>query len=59
MNSYWPHFKNIHYQVANNPIEIFDTNVCITEKLDGSNLTIYIHNYNNNIDKKSKKIPKQ
>jgi hypothetical protein len=40
----WPHFKNIHYEIASSkfPDEIFNSNVCISQKLDGSNLTIHI-----------------
>lgn len=44
MNFKWPHFENIHRYVANSlePDSIFEQDVCITEKLDGSNLTIHL-----------------
>lgn len=40
----WPHFINIHKYIANsrNPDECFDEKVCITQKIDGSNFTIWI-----------------
>lgn len=41
---YWPHFLNIHRHIANErePDTIFEDIVCITQKIDGSNLTIHI-----------------
>lgn len=44
MSFKWPHFENIHRYLANcqNPDLLLSKNVCITEKIDGSNLTIHI-----------------
>lgn len=44
MSFKWPHFENIHRYVtnSNDPDSIFDQDVCITEKMNGSNLTIHI-----------------
>lgn len=40
----WPHFENIHKYIAKSkyPDQIFNQKVCITEKIDGSNLTIHL-----------------
>lgn len=45
----WPHFENIHRYIANSqePDSIFEHDVCITEKLDGSNLTIHLEKVDN------------
>ena len=41
---HWPHFENIHRVISTSdePDLIFEKTVCITEKMDGSNLTIHI-----------------
>jgi len=43
----WKHFENIHRLIANSkkPDLIFNSEVCITQKLDGSNLGIHIKKY--------------
>lgn len=44
MSFKWPHFENIHRYVANyhDPDSLFTEEVCITEKMDGSNLSIHV-----------------
>lgn len=44
MSFKWPHFENIHRYIANyhDPDSLFTEEVCITEKMDGSNLTIHV-----------------
>ena len=44
MSFKWPHFENIHRYIAthHDPDSLFAEEVCITEKMDGSNLTIHV-----------------
>jgi hypothetical protein len=48
MSFKWPHFENIHRYVSNSayPDSLFNEQVCITEKIDGSNLSIHLEKEN-------------
>lgn len=45
----YPHFENIHKYIFTNKNQdnVFNSNVCITQKIDGSNLSIHICKENN------------